>query len=398
MSHPLEGIRVLDLTRLLPGPLCTLWLAELGAEIWKVEPPGGDYTRWYPPIRQTMSGIFATLNRNKRSLALDLKHPDAVDALLALVEQVDIVVEGFRPGVMARMGLGEEVLRARNPRLIYCAITGYGQDGPMAPKAGHDINFLARSGVLDLQRQADQTLPLVGIQVADIAGGSMAALSGILAALYQRERTGKGASCDIAMSESLLSFLVMELGQRQAGLHQEPYEDFLRGSVPCYGVYRCQDNRFLSVAALEPKFWEAFVAVLDIPHLADAGLERGEEGERVRQELASIFASQPLAHWVERFAHVDACVEPVLTLDELSEDAHWKARGAWEEHEHPLEGRFFLPRSPIRLREQLPAPSLPAPQIGQDGHAILSSAGFSQDAITALQASGALFLPASSKP
>jgi len=393
MSLPLAGLRVLDLTRLLPGPLCTLWLADLGAEIIKIEAPeGGDYARWYPPIRQQMSGIFAALNRNKRSLALDLKHPEAVEVFLRLVAQADILVESFRPGVMERMGLGYDRLRQIHPRLIYCAITGYGQNGPLAHRAGHDLNYLARSGVLDLQRNAQGSIPMVGVQIGDIAGGSMVGLASVLAALYQRERTGIGSFCDISMSESLLSFLVMELGQRAAGLVEEPAENFLRGGVPCYGVYACQDGRHLAVGALEPKFWVKLVSLLGLPHLAHEALEQGEAGARVRETLRETFAQKPRDAWVSFLEEHDVCVEPVLSVDELVHDPHWQARDALLQHEHPTEGSFVLPRSPVRLHEQKAAELCPAPSLGQDGESILSEAGLTLEEINALVRSGALLL------
>ncbi|MCB9643301.1 MAG: CoA transferase [Myxococcales bacterium] len=394
MSLPLSGLRVLDLTRLLPGPLCTLWLADLGAEIIKIEAPeGGDYARWYPPIRQRMSGIFAALNRNKRSIAMDLKHPQAVEAFLRLVPQVDILVESFRPGVMERMGLGYEQLRVLNPRLVYCAITGYGQDGPLAQRAGHDLNYLARAGLLDVQRKADGSLPMPGVQIGDIAGGSLVGVTSILAALYQRERTGEGSFCDVSMSESLLSFLVMELGQRAAGLVQEPAENFLRGGVPCYGVYACQDGRYLSVGALEPKFWATLVQVLGLPELLHEALEQGEAGQRVRDALTEAFSKKTRDEWVAIFAQHDACVEPVLAVDELAQDPQWQARQALLSHEHPSEGDFVLPRSPIRLRGAEEPSLLPAPSLGQDGTVVLQELGFSSEEIEALSLSGALLLP-----
>ncbi|MCK6510634.1 CoA transferase [Myxococcota bacterium] len=393
MSLPLAGLRVLDLTRLLPGPLCTLWLADLGAEIIKIEAPeGGDYARWYPPIRQQMSGIFAALNRNKRSLALDLKHSDATEVFLRLVAQADILVESFRPGVMERMGLGYDRLRQIHPRLIYCAITGYGQDGPLAHRAGHDLNYIARSGVLDLQRNAEGSIPMVGVQIGDIAGGSMVGLASVLAALYQRERTGVGSFCDISMSESLLSFLVMELGQRAAGLVEEPAENFLRGGVPCYGVYACQDGRHLAVGALEPKFWVKLVHLLGLPQLAHEALEQGEAGARVRETLRETFAQKPRDAWVSFLEEHDVCVEPVLSVDELAHDPHWQARGAFLSHEHPTEGEFVLPRSPVRLNSQKAVELRPAPTLGQDGGSILSEAGLTLEEMDALVRSGALLL------
>lgn len=392
MHRPLEGLRVLDLTRLLPGPLCSLFLADLGAEILKLEAPeGGDYTRWFPPLRSTMSGAFAALNRNKRSLALDLKRKEAIDVVLQILPQIDILLEGFRPGVMDRLGLGYHTLRVHHPRLIYASITGYGQDGPLAHRAGHDINYLARAGLLAMTPSSDDPPSLPGVQIGDIAGGSFAALSSILAAVVRRDRFGQGAFCDISMSESLLSFLVMEMGQRQAAeATGQTASSVLRGTSPCYGLYRCGDGLWLSVGSLEPKFWLAFVQAIGLPHLSGDGLDVEQRGQAVRQEIEARLAEQPRSFWLERLEHADACVEPVLTLEEMPHDPHWKARQAFLSYLHPTEGPSFAPRSPFRLSETPPPSVSPAPSLGQDSLAILRSFGFDETSLQALLQAGVL--------
>ena len=391
MALPLSGVRVLDVTRLLPGPLCTLFLADLGAEILKVEAPqGGDYTRWFPPLRQQMSGAFAALNRNKRSLALDLKQPEGKGAFLRLVSTVDVVVEGFRPGVMDRLGLGYETLRQHHPGLVYCAITGYGQDGPMADRAGHDINYLARTGILGLTGDGEGRPQTLGIQVGDVAGGSYLAVASVLAALYRKATTGEGAFCDVSLCEGMLPFLTMEMGGIEAGapIPQRGDDGMLRGKLPCYGVYPCKDGKFLSVGSLEPKFWAAFVTALGLPHLLSESMETGDAGQRVRAEIEATLAQRPRDEWLAIFREVDACVEPILELDELKQDPHAQARGYFAQHDHPTEGSFSLPRTPFRFSDCDSPQHTGAPLLGQQSEEILREAGLTDDEITALREKG----------
>ena len=391
---PLQGIRILDLTRLLPGPLCSLMLADLGAEVLKLEAPqGGDYARWFPPLREQMSAAFAALNRNKRSLSLDLKHPSAVEACLRLVEQVDIVIEGFRAGVMERLGLSYETLKARNSGVIMCSISGYGQDGPMAQRAGHDLNYLARSGLLSLFGAHTNEAPsMPGVQIGDIAGGSYQAVSSILAALFRRERTGEGAHCDVSMTEGLLPFLSMEFGNLNAS-EEVPIrgdDNILRGGIPCYGIYQCGDGKALSVGSLEPKFWIQFINVLGLPALASEQMETGAGKERVRAQVEAVLAQKTRDEWLEIFATIDACVEPVLTLDELAEDAHFVERGAFQTHEHPTEGSFVLPRSPFRMTDAEPPAHVGAPGLGEHTVDILKECGFDDEEIESLRQQGCI--------
>lgn len=384
--YPLQDILVLDLTRLLPGPLCSLMLADLGATIYKIEPPeGGDYTRWYPPIRNQMSGGFAALNRNKRSLVLDLKSTEGVEVVRRMISRVDVLLEGFRPGVMQRLGLDYETLHTQHPRLIYGSISGYGQDGPLAHRAGHDINYLARTGVLSLLGQADGPPVVPGIQIADVTGGSWMGVSHVLAALFHREKTGEGCHCDIAMSEGLLPFLTMELGQMAAG-GETPRrgQTLLGGGVPCYGVYRCRDGKYLAVGALEPKFWSQLTTALERPDLTAQGLLLNEDGEPARTALAHIFLSRDRDEWVHLLTPLDACVEPVLDLDEVFTDPQALARSYFVTHEHPTEGTFSLPRSPFRMSNIPSPPHEPAPLLGQHGRDILQEFGFSTQDIESL--------------
>src|SRR3954447_6631982 len=304
MPAALEGLRVLDLTRLLPGGFCTLLLADMGADVLKVEDTGtGDYIRWMPPYyggeeqqrEGTASAYFLALNRNKRSLRLNLKDERGRDVLLRLVEDYDVVVESFRPGVMDRLGVGYEVLRERNPRLIYCPISGYGQDGPLTARSGHDTNYLALNGLLGLTgRRGGPPIQSAG-QVADLGGGGLMAAVGILAALHERERSGEGQLVDVSMTDGSLSWLAMVAGAFFAdGRVPRRGAEMLNGGVACYLPYECADG-WVSCGALEPKFWQAFCAGVDRPDLVACQFSApGSEGHTA---VAEVFAGRTKAEW-----------------------------------------------------------------------------------------------------
>ncbi|MCY1034693.1 CaiB/BaiF CoA-transferase family protein [Corallococcus sp. BB11-1] len=388
-SSPLAGLRVLDLSRLLPGPYATLVLADLGATVDKVEDPDvGDATRHMPPQRDGEGALFYGLHRNKRSLTLNLKTPEGRDALVRLVAHYDVLVESFRPGVMDKLGVGEAVLRAKNPRLIYCAISGYGQTGPDRLKAGHDLNYVARAGLLGYGGEAGGAPAFPGVQVADIGGGSLFALVGILAALHERERTGVGRFVDVSMTDGALAFLHLHLAARLfAGAEGTPLtrgREALNGGYPSYGLYRTADDRWLAVGALEPKFFGALATRLGRPELLDDAYVPGEPGERVKAELKRIFASQPLAHWRELLAGADLCVEPVAEGDEVLSDAQLRERGLFVEAEDAQRGiRVTHLLTPLRMGE---IPLRPPPALGQHSRDILEAAGFTAEEIARLGA------------
>jgi len=389
MSLPLAGIRILDLTRLLPGPFATLVLADLGADVVKVEDPrGGDGLRSMPPLAGEQSGAFHALNRNKRSLALDLAHPDGAAAFLRLAERADAVIESFRPGVLARLGLGWEALHARSPRLVLCSITGYGQDGPYAARAGHDLDYCAISGVLAANGPPEAPLPL-GVQVADLAGGAWPAAAGILAALVARGVDGEGRHVDVSMTEGALALLAMPLGMAAArGTPIARGRELLVGGAACYRVYRTKDERFVALGALEPKFFGAFCAAVGRPDLAGRQLEDGGAGPR--EELEAIFAGRTRDEWAGFAARHDVCLAPVLEGDEPRMDPQLAARGAFVEIDTPWEGRAIPGvASPIRIRG-VDAPRRPAPRLGEHGEAVLAEAGLSPEEIGSLRARGIL--------
>lgn len=324
--QPLEGVRVLDFSTLLPGPLATLLLAEAGAEVIKIERPGrGDEMRSYEPKFGADSVNFALLNRGKRSIAIDLKAPGAVKQLTPLIVSTDVVVEQFRPGVMDRLGLGYEALKAINPRLIYCAITGYGQHGPRTSVAAHDLNYVADAGMLSLAAGADGAPVPPAALVADIGGGSYPAVFNILLALRSRERTGVGCKLDIAMADNVFTFLYWALGNGLvAGEWPKPGGDLVTGGSPRYNVYRTQDGKFIAAAPLEQKFWETFCDTIGLPA---ALRDDVRDPVATKRAVATIIRGKPAAEWRSRFEGRDVCCSVMADIEEALRDAHFLARG-----------------------------------------------------------------------
>ncbi len=388
MSGPLASLKVLDFTALLPGPFATMALADLGADVVRVESPTRpDMVRFLPPYDGNTSAWHGVLNRNKRSLALDLKRPAAAAAVRRLVATggYDIVVEQFRPGVMDRLGLGYDTLRVANPALIYVALTGYGQTGPLRDRAGHDINYLALSGALSYSGRADSGPPPLGLQVADIGGGALGALVGLLAAVVGRGATGHGDYVDVSMFDMMLAWQAhLAAHTLVAGETPAPEAMALNGGR-AYDLYETQDGRWLSVGSLEPKFWEGFCAALGRPDLMAAGLLLDEEVQRrVKAEVRAAITARPLAEWLAVFAPLDVCVEPVLTLPEALDAPHVAARGLVVDVPRPGGGNQRQIASPWRFAS---APAgyhhIGAP-LGQHTAEVLHEAGFADDEIEGL--------------
>ena len=353
---PLAGLTILDLTRLLPGPMATLHLADMGATVIKIEDKGaGDYARTMSHVKHELSQLFIAVNRGKRFMRLDLKDPVDKESFLALVETADVVVESFRPGVMDRLGLGWEALKSRNPKLVMCAITGYGQTGPLAMQAGHDINYLALSGML-AQTTDEQGHPVLpNLQVADLLGGTQTAVQGILAALLAVKMGRPGRFVDVSMTDAVVAHNLMPLiALNHAGKTAPPARDFLTGGVPCYGVYRCSDDQYMAVGALELKFWQSLCGVIARPDLKDKHWSLGqtiggEEAMAIRDELANVFAQKTRNEWAALFEPADCCVTPVLSLDEAQHSPHFQARHLLTQAEHATEGTYLRTLSPVRF-------------------------------------------------
>jgi crotonobetainyl-CoA:carnitine CoA-transferase CaiB-like acyl-CoA transferase len=387
---PLAGVRVLDMTRLLPGPMCTLHLADLGADVIKIEDTGaGDYARGLAAdpssAPRAMSAWYRAINRNKRSLAIDLKRPEGRDAFFALARDADAVVEGFRPGAVRALGVDYDAVRAVNPRVVYCALSGYGQTGPRALAAGHDVNYLGYAGVLNHTGERGGAPALASLQIADVLGGAATAAIGILAALFGALRQGRGRYVDVAMADAVLAHQVFALGALEdAGRVAPRGEDLLTGGVPCYGVYATRDGRWLAVGALEPKFWRALCEALERPDLAAHAFATGAEGARVRDALALVFAQRTRDEWSERLRGVDCCVTPVLTFPEALADPQFVARRIVVTR--PDGSRQFAP--PFVLEPGAFAIAREAPRQGEQSREILREAGYADEAIEALIAAG----------
>jgi crotonobetainyl-CoA:carnitine CoA-transferase CaiB-like acyl-CoA transferase len=330
-APPLTGIRVIDLTRLLPGPFATLRLAQWGAEVIKIEGPAeqgqDDPTRYMGRTRADAEAgepslSFRMLNEGKQLRTLDLRDEEGREALIDACRDADLLIEGFRPGVMDRLGLGWDVLHEINPRLVMCAISGYGQTGPWSQRAGHDINYIAMAGVLGQIGTDDGEIALPNFQIGDLLGGSQAALAGMLAALIAAQRTGLGRFVDISMTHEVARHNVLAAATlAAAGRSAPPGRDLLSGGAPCYGVYRTSDGRHLAVGALELKFWQQLCEAIDRPQWADRHWSRGEmpgsePAMSLKKELAVVLADHPLTHWLDVFEKVDCCVTPVLHLHE----------------------------------------------------------------------------------
>jgi crotonobetainyl-CoA:carnitine CoA-transferase CaiB-like acyl-CoA transferase len=379
---PLAGIRILDLTRLLPGPVATLHLADLGAEVIKIEDPRvGDYARTLGTGPGEDSAYFRMINRHKQGLVLDLKNPAGVDVFLTLAATADVIVESFRPGVVDQLGIGYATVAARNPRITYCSISGYGQDGPYKDRAGHDINYLGYAGVLEQIGHEGGAPAIPNFQIADLLGGALTAAMGILAAVLDAQRSGRGRYVDVAMTDSVLAHSYFAMLRLATGDGPAPRgADLLSGGMPCYATYRCADDRYMAVGALEGKFWAVCCTELGRPEWIarqwDAGL---------REELAALFATRPRAEWTARFAAIDCCVTPVLSPDEALVNEQLTSRGMVLDDDGT---RQFAP--PLKMSELAFAVRQPAPRAGQHSVAILAAAGYTPAEIERLQASGAL--------
>ena len=348
IALPLKGIKVLDLTRLLPGPVASMHLADMGADVIKIEDCGiGDYARTMGPVRNEVSQFFVAVNRGKQLLQLDLKNPHDHAAFMALVETADVVIESFRPGVMDKLGLGWPVLRQCNPKLVMCAISGYGADGPFAHLAGHDINYVGYAGMLEQNVGPDGVPALANLQIGDLLGGAQAALQGILAALLGAKMTGMGRFVDISMTDNVLAHNIMPMvAVNNYGKTVAPGQDLLTGGVACYNVYRTSDARFMAVGALELKFWELCCDTLARPDLKSRHWSLGEPvggaaAMATKAELDAIFARRTLAEWTAIFSGVDCCVTPVLRADEAIAHELFTARHMVSRADHETEGAYW---------------------------------------------------------
>ncbi|MGZ6695154.1 MAG: CaiB/BaiF CoA transferase family protein [Solirubrobacteraceae bacterium] len=396
MSLPLEGVRVLDLSRLLPGGFCSLLLADFGADVLKVEDTGmGDYVRWATPYYEGVedsakSALFLSLNRGKRSMRVNLKTEAGREVLLRAVRDSDVVLESFRPGVLDRLGVGYEAMRAVNSRIVYCAITGYGQDGPLRDRSGHDMNYLGLVGLLGLTGDAGGPPTQAAGQIADLGGGALMAAFGILAALRERDRSDEGQLVDVSMADGALSWLAMvaarylaeKVPPRRGGLE-------LAGSLICYRPYEAADG-WVTLGALEPKFWQAWCREVGREDLIEKQFE--PPGSEAHGEVQAIFRGRTRDEWTAFASEHDCCLEPVLGLDEALDSELVRAREMVVQLDQPgATEPVRLLGVPVKLsRTPGDANRAPGPGLGEHTHEVLAELGYSDDEIAALETGGAI--------
>ncbi len=387
MPGPLEGIVVLDFTRLLPGPFCTQLLANLGADVIKIEDPElGDYMRSVPPIVGNVSYPFLMVNRGKRSLAVNLKTSEGQEILRKLAGRADVVVEQFRPGVMARLGADYDALAMWNPKLIYCSFSGYGQSGPYKDLPGHDINFEALAGILSVTRNRDDGRPAIpGVPIADLAGGFNAAVA-ILASLRTRDRTGRGEFVDVSIYDTAVTLLVLGLA-RYFATGEEPVagETLITGTFPFYGLYETKDGEWLSVAAVEPKFWERMCELIGAPELSDKQFVEGAERESVVETLAARLRDRPLAEWESLFLAEGLPIAGVKRVSEVVQDPQVKARGLLPTVDVPGVGKVRVISHPAKHTATATQNPARVPKKGQDTEEILRFLGYTARQIKTLE-------------
>lgn len=367
---PLKGLKILDFTRLLPGPLATMLMADMGADVIKVENPDTpDYIRSFPPFIGNASAFYMSLNRSKRSLALNYASAEGREIIYRLAKNADILIEQFRPGVMTSMGLGYEDLRKQNQKIIYVSITGYGQHGPYAQNAGHDLNYIGYSGLLGTTGEPGKPPVIPGGQVADVAAGAYMAMNAALAALYARATTGEGQHVDVAMLDCVMPVTVLQMAQYYAAKEIPEKGTFvLSGGIANYNVYQCADGKFIALGALEPKFWEQFCDLTDMPQWKNRILDTGEAQQQLKREVAALFMTKTRQQWVTLGEGKDVCITPVLDLAELENDPHIRHR------------KMIVPGSiagfstigiPLKFSGTPPQIAWDAPQLGEDTDEII---------------------------
>jgi alpha-methylacyl-CoA racemase len=394
MTGALDGIRVLDLSRLLPGGFCSLLLADFGADVLKVEDTGmGDYVRWSPPYYEgadesARSALFLALNRGKRSIRLDLKKERGREVLLRLAREHDVLLESFRPGVLERLGVGYERLRQENPGLVYCAITGYGQDGAYTSRSGHDINYLGLNGLLGLTGEADGPPIQPAGQIADIGGGGLMAAVGLLVALRERERSGEGQVVDVSMFDGSLAWLALVAARYLADGEVPRRGDLeLAGRLICYRPYACKGG-WVTLGALEPKFWRAWCEGVGRQDLIERQFDA--PGSDAHAEVERIFLERTRDEWAEFASRYDCCLEPLLDLDEALDSELVRARKMVLELDQPGAEQVRQLGVPVKLSRTPAGPGGPGPALGEHTADVLAGLGYSREEIEALQEDGAV--------
>jgi crotonobetainyl-CoA:carnitine CoA-transferase CaiB-like acyl-CoA transferase len=388
---PLKGIKVFDLSRLLPGGFCSMMLGDFGAEVVKVEEPGrGDYVRWTPPFLDGQSAYFLSINRNKRSMVLDLKNPKGTDVFLRLARGADVVLESFRPGVMDRLGIGYQHIARVNPRIIYCSISAFGQSGPYRHREGHDLNCLALAGLLSITGIKGGPLIIPGIQLSDYAGGMMGVIA-ILIALTGRQKNGRGQYCDISMLDTVASWMGMPMIKYLAdGVLPGPQGSMFNGALACYNVYQTKDDHYVVLGAMEEKFWKSFCNLIERKDLIPLQWEGQAIQEKMREELSLLFRKKKRAEWLKLLDGQGTCFSPVLNIEEAFQFPPLRERGMFQGIQRKGGKKFLQVGFPIKISKTPAAYSIPPPRMGQDSRSVLQKAGFSLQEIQLLEEEGIL--------
>ena len=394
MAEAFAGVRMLDLSRLLPGPYCSLLFADLGADVIKVEEPGrGDYARHTRPHwgASDVGAYFLLLNRNKRSVSIDLKTEAGKTIFRRLAATADVVLESFRPGVMDRLGLGWETLRRENPRLVYCAISGYGQDGPYRNLVGHDINYMGYAGALSVTGPREGPPLTPGVQVADLGGGALMAAFAIAAALHHRRDSGEGQLVDVSMTDGVVSWMIPHLAAFFAtGRVPERGRERLNGGWPSYGVYETADGGHLTLGALEPQFWANFCRLMGREDLQPLQHAEGAARDEVEATLRDLFRTRSRADWIELLHQADVCAGPVLSLDEVVRDPQLRQRGLFVDVEHPKLGPVPQVAFPVQMSATPGRVSTPPPELGEHTDEVLRDLGYDATAISGFRRDGVI--------
>lgn len=387
MAGPLSSLKVLDFSALLPGPFGTMILADLGADVLRVESPTRpDMVRMLPPMQEGISAVHGYLNRSKRSVAVDLKKPEGVEVIKRLVKDYDIVVEQFRPGVMEKLGVGYEALKEINPGLIYCSITGYGQDGPYSNRAGHDLNYLAIAGMTSYNGRKSTGPAPMAFQVADVAGGSCHAVMGVLAAVVHRHATGEGQHVDISMTDAAFSMHALSAPSALIEGNDPGLETTQLNGGSFYDCYETKDGRYFSVGGLEPQFFMQFCNAIGRPELAGKGLAMEPSiVAETKREIAEAMKEKSFAEWEQIFAEIDSCTEPVLSFSEACEHPQIKARKMLVEVETPGGAPQKQVASPFKFSATPPQYRFSGPQLGSHTEEVLRENGFSDEDIEELK-------------
>jgi crotonobetainyl-CoA:carnitine CoA-transferase CaiB-like acyl-CoA transferase len=390
MALPLEGYRVLDLSAIYPGSLCTMILADLGAEVLKIESPaGGEPGRSIPPLVKKTGVLFHMLNRNKKSVTLDVRNPRGREVLLRLVERADVFVENTRPGNLGKIGLGYEDVVKINPRIVYCSITGFGQDGPLRDIPAHDINFLALSGILGLIGEKGRAPAIPDIQIAGAGAGGMNAAMGVIASLLRRERTGKGQYIDAAILDGLVPYLTLSMCQfMHNGKQPRRGESLFSGGYAFWNVYRTKEGRYISLGCWEKKYWENFCRAVNREDLAREQHAPPPRQNEIIDEVRSIFMAKTRDEWLEALDPSDICYAPVNSLKEALEHPQIRHRVLWFKEKHPEDGEIPQPGFPMKFNEDQPGWRTPPPGLGEHNRQILDELGIDEVELRELKAAG----------